>query len=127
MERAVWIFLGVGSALFATIAGYYGWSTILFWSLLAWPLAARRRQEPPTPRGRWLAGHVSIAWVGALALSLVSGLLAGLDSSVLLGGGVASYVLQMSWFVTSWAGGVLSIYVIIVVTHKAVTPTQNDS
>ena len=112
IETVLWLLCAILAIGCYFLAGFYGWASILIWTVLALPLILMRRRRS-RPSGEWPSRPLVWIWIVAVALS------------VLVGFGPlfrprAPRVLEWTMVMLAWIGFISSAIVICRVTYEAV-------
>jgi len=114
VELTLWVLSAILAAAFFLLSGFYGWATILVWTVLVAPLTWRRHRQAALVGARWPPQSVVLPWGLALVLSLAAGVVPQLLPS-------SPTADASGWLAAalSWAALILSLGTILLVTYDA--------
>jgi len=112
VQTALWFFGAILAVGCYFLSGFYGWASVLVWTVVALPLIVLDRRRGAA-RKDWPSGAVVKMWVVAVALSVVVGF-----GSLFRPRSPAP--VEWAMVVLAWAGFITSAIVICRVTYEAV-------
>jgi hypothetical protein len=123
-EQLYWLASAVLALGFFAGAGYYGWASIIIWTVLVSPGVVAAHRRAARRGARWPRP----IWVRAWAFALVACTLAGVVP-MLAAGRLRMFGAVVGWvFVTvSWAGALASLVVVWCVTQERVSHARSHA